>query len=65
MAQSLWLCKAIKVTQIAREAINFGNNEEAKTEGHQSQEESVSYVKEKENVILDPTQTVYYIQVCF
>ena len=47
------------MTQIAREAINFGNNEEAKTEGHQSQEESVSYVKEKENVILDPTQTVY------
>ena len=59
MAQSLWLCKAIKVTQIAREAVNFGNNGGVKSEGQQNQEESVSYIKEKEDVILDPTQTVY------
>ena len=62
LAQSLWLCKAIKVTQIAREAVNFGNigsENGAKAEGQQNPEEPVSYTKEKENVVLDPTQTVY------
>ena len=47
------------MTQIAREAVNFGNNGGVKSEGKQNQEESVSYIKEKEDVILDPTQTVY------
>ena len=58
LAQSLWLCKAIKVTQIAREAVNFGNigGDVEKAEGPK---EPVSYIKEKENVVLDPTQTVY------
>ena len=41
------------MTQIAREAVNFGNNGGVKSEGQQNQEESVSYIKEKENVIRD------------
>ena len=61
LAQSLWLCKAIKVTQIAREAVNFGNigGDEEKAGGQTNPKEPVSYIKEKENVVLDPTQTVY------
>ena len=64
LAQSVWMCRAIKVTQIAREAMNFGQsfmggatsgppgNVEVATE-------AVAYTKQKENVVLDPTQTVY------
>ena len=62
LAQSLWLCKAIKVTQIAREAVNFGNigsGDGEKAEGQKKPDEPVSYIKDKENVVLDPTQTVY------
>lgn len=64
LAQSIVLLKAIKVTQIAREAMAFGNSivgnqSGSSTNGPPSSGEVVSYAKEKENVVLDPTQTVY------
>ena len=68
LAQSIWLCRAIKITQIAREAVNFsqsimGNTVTGTptTSGKDAEvaTEAVAYTKAKENVVLDPTQTVY------
>ena len=62
--QSLLLFKAIKVTKIARQAMNFGNSimgkQDANIEGNEEiKNESVAYKKDKDDIVMDPTQTVY------
>ena len=62
IAQSVWLCRAVKVTQIAREAINFGNSATGNSiedGGSKATNDSVTFQKGSGNIILDPTQTVY------
>ena len=61
LAQALLLLKAIKVTQIARQAITYGNSVLGRNQQNSSSEGEVSiaYHKDKE-VVLDPTQTVYW-----
>ena len=60
LAQSALLLKAIKITQIARQAITFGNNVTGGGRGTPNEHNpTVSYRIDKENVVLDPTQTVY------
>ena len=61
LAQALLLLKAIKVTQIARQAITYGNSVLGRNQQTSSSEGEVSiaYHKDKE-VVLDPTQTVYW-----
>ena len=63
-AQALLLLKAIKVTQIARQAITYGNSvlgrnqEAAATTSPTTDATTVAYQKDK-GIVLDPTQTVY------
>ena len=62
--QSVLLFKAIKVTNIARQAMNFGNSimgkQDANIEGNEEiKNESVAYKKDKDDIVMDPTQTVY------
>ena len=62
-AQALLLLKAIKVTQIARQAITYGNsvlgrNQEPAATTSPSTDATVAYQKDK-GIVLDPTQTVY------
>ena len=64
LAQALILLKAVKVTQIARQAIYLGNSIIGKQQQQQSNyeepsNEAVAYAKNKDNVIMDPTQAVY------
>ena len=67
LAQALLLLKAIKVTQIARQAIGYGNSvlgggkaqeAEATSGSANTSAATVVYQKDKE-IVLDPTQTVY------
>lgn len=64
LAQALILLKAVKVTQIARQAVYLGNSIIGKQQQQQSNyeepsNEAVAYAKNKDNVIMDPTQAVY------
>ena len=64
LAQGILLLKAIQVTQIARQAISLGNSimgkhDEEQNQGNNTNKEAVVYTKSKENVVMDPTQTVY------
>ena len=59
LAHAMLLLKAIKVTQIARQALTYGNSVIGRnTSPEPENEASVAYQKDKE-VVLDPTQTVY------
>ena len=63
LAQALILLKAVKVTQIARQAVYLGNSiigkQQQQTNYEETTNEAVSYAKNKDNVVMDPTQTIY------
>ena len=62
LAQALILLKAVKVTQIARQAVYLGNSiigKQQQTNYEETTNEAVAYAKNKDNVVMDPTQTVY------
>lgn len=53
LAQSIWLCKAVKVTQIAREALNFGQpNTTTSSPENDGSKQNVAYETQKENVVV-------------
>lgn len=54
LAQSVWLCKAIKVTQIAREALNFGhqNSPTSASPENEGSKQNVAYESQRENVVV-------------
>jgi hypothetical protein len=62
IAQAMLLLKAIRVTQIARQAVGFGNTisgDGVAASATTTTETVVAYTKEQETVVMDPTQTVY------